>query len=51
MKMVVSWVAGGVVSVFVLLILGLVSFHFFLIYKGKTTYEFLMEDKIKKIIP
>lgn len=50
-KMIISWIAGGVVAVFVLLILALVSFHIYLICKGKTTYEFLMEDKIKKIIP
>jgi hypothetical protein len=50
-KMIIAWITGGVVSVFVVLLLGLVSFHVYLIYKGKTTYEFLMEDKIKKIIP
>jgi hypothetical protein len=49
--MIIAWITGGVVSVFVVLLLGLVSFHVYLIYKGKTTYEFLMEDKIKKIIP
>ena len=47
--MIVGWITLGIVVPFLVLILILLGFHIFIMIKGKTTYDFLMERRQKKI--
>jgi ABC-type bacteriocin/lantibiotic exporter with double-glycine peptidase domain len=49
--MIFSWVFSVIIGVFSILLTGLVIFHMFLIAIGKTTFLYLMKNKINKIVP
>ena len=50
--MISSWIVFSVIAVLVVLVTGLISFHFFLIYNKITTYEYLiLKKKVHKIAP
>ena len=49
--MVVSWIMGLIVTIFWLLVTGLISFHVFLICNETTTYQYLISSKKAKVAP
>jgi hypothetical protein len=49
--MVINWILFSVVLVFSLLVLGLIVLHLYLIYKGLTTFEYIMNKRNAQIAP
>lgn len=52
-EFIVAWCSGTISAIFVILLINLIVLHLYLIYKGISTYEFIMiqrqeEDKRKK---
>jgi len=43
--MIVGWIVGLLVLIFVLLLAGLICLHSFLIYNGMTTFDYILSKK------
>ena len=44
-QMAANWIMGFIAGIFMILLIGLVSLHMFLIYKDMTTFEYIMLKK------
>lgn len=42
---IISWLSGAVNAVFVFLLLNLIVLHLYLLYKGLSTYEFIVAQR------
>jgi len=40
-----AWISGSINSIFVLLLINLIMLHFYLIYNGLSTYEFILVQR------
>ena len=49
--MVICWLVSAVVIVLAILILGLIILHLFLIYRGVTTFDYIMSKRNSQIAP